>query len=198
VVESGGLENRCTRKGTVGSNPTLSASSLRIAECGFRICESRDSLPNSEFAIRNPQSAIWGEVQEWLNWQHWKCCVRETVPWVRIPPSPPERLRIADCELRILNSELGEMPSVRESPIRNSQFAVRNFYQAPEVVQSRDCESRQAGNGATVAVRGCAAATPEPDHFSCSRKNGGRYEAPRPDTTLLNRRLTIARPRKSA
>ena len=25
VVESGGLENRCTRKGTVGSNPTLSA-----------------------------------------------------------------------------------------------------------------------------------------------------------------------------
>ena len=30
-----------------------------------------------------------GEVQEWLNWQHWKCCERETVPWVRIPPSPP-------------------------------------------------------------------------------------------------------------
>ena len=26
VVESGGLENRCTRKRTVGSNPTLSAS----------------------------------------------------------------------------------------------------------------------------------------------------------------------------
>jgi hypothetical protein len=25
AVESGGLENRCTRKGTVGSNPTLSA-----------------------------------------------------------------------------------------------------------------------------------------------------------------------------
>jgi hypothetical protein len=26
VVESGGLENRCTRKGTVGSNPTLSVN----------------------------------------------------------------------------------------------------------------------------------------------------------------------------
>ena len=26
MVESGGLENRCTRKGTVGSNPTLSAN----------------------------------------------------------------------------------------------------------------------------------------------------------------------------
>jgi hypothetical protein len=37
----------------------------------------------------------FGEVQEWLNWQHWKCCVRETVPWVRIPPSPPSGLRQA-------------------------------------------------------------------------------------------------------
>jgi hypothetical protein len=34
----------------------------------------------------------FGEVQEWLNWQHWKCCERETVPWVRIPPSPPVHL----------------------------------------------------------------------------------------------------------
>ena len=24
-----------------------------------------------------------------MNWQHWKCCERGTVPWVRIPPSPP-------------------------------------------------------------------------------------------------------------
>src|SRR6266498_635074 len=42
---------------------------------------------------------VLGEVQEWLNWQHWKCCERETVPWVRIPPSPPSNcgLRISDC-----------------------------------------------------------------------------------------------------
>ena len=41
-----------------------------------------------------------GEVQEWLNWQHWKCCERETVPWVRIPPSPPVNfgIRIPDLE----------------------------------------------------------------------------------------------------
>src|SRR5450755_1268526 len=41
--------------------------------------------------IGNGQSEIGnaGEVQEWLNWQHWKCCERGTVPWVRIPPSPP-------------------------------------------------------------------------------------------------------------
>ncbi len=28
MVEGGGLENRCTRKGTVGSNPTSSANSF--------------------------------------------------------------------------------------------------------------------------------------------------------------------------
>src|SRR3954468_347284 len=38
-------------------------------------------------------SQPYGEVQEWLNWQHWKCCVRGTVPWVRIPPSPPDKIR---------------------------------------------------------------------------------------------------------
>lgn len=26
---------------------------------------------------------------EWSKAQHWKCCVRATVPWVRIPPLPP-------------------------------------------------------------------------------------------------------------
>ena len=37
VVESGGLENRCTRKGTVGSNPTLSAT--LIADFGLQIAD---------------------------------------------------------------------------------------------------------------------------------------------------------------
>src|SRR5262245_46076361 len=41
-------------------------------------------------------STYSGEVQEWLNWQHWKCCERETVPWVRIPPSPPETSEFPD------------------------------------------------------------------------------------------------------
>ena len=30
MVEGGGLENRCTREGTVGSNPTSSATSVTI------------------------------------------------------------------------------------------------------------------------------------------------------------------------
>ena len=45
----------------------------------------------SQASVLSPFGSVLylGEVQEWLNWQHWKCCVRETVPWVRIPPSPP-------------------------------------------------------------------------------------------------------------
>ena len=42
-----------------------------------------------DLEIRTTFILAFGEVQEWLNWQHWKCCERGTVPWVRIPPSPP-------------------------------------------------------------------------------------------------------------
>ena len=30
-------------------------------------------------------------MQEWFIWHAWRACVRVTVPWVRIPPSPPVR-----------------------------------------------------------------------------------------------------------
>ena len=95
MVESGGLENRCTRKGTVGSNPTLSAKELPIVDLQLSISDAGFSIlicdRRSQSQIGNRPSANSGEVQEWLNWQHWKCCVRETVPWVRIPPSPPQQ-----------------------------------------------------------------------------------------------------------
>src|SRR5947209_8991782 len=35
--------------------------------------------------VRDPD----GEVAEWSKAPHSKCGVRATVPWVRIPPSPP-------------------------------------------------------------------------------------------------------------
>src|SRR5687768_5179200 len=33
-----------------------------------------------------------GEMSEWFKEHAWKACVRETVPWVRIPLSPPHRI----------------------------------------------------------------------------------------------------------
>ena len=38
------------------------------------------------------QDRASGEMAEWLKAHAWKACVRETVPWVRIPLSPPSYL----------------------------------------------------------------------------------------------------------
>src|SRR5262249_45106511 len=54
-------------------------------EPGGRMDRS-SALKNSlRLAKRRPA----GEVAEWLKAHAWKACVRESVPWVRIPPSPP-------------------------------------------------------------------------------------------------------------
>src|SRR4051812_8916886 len=55
VVELAALEMLCTGNRTVGSNPTLSATQLRNAECGLRI---EERLKHSSFVFINPQSAI--------------------------------------------------------------------------------------------------------------------------------------------
>ena len=39
--------------------------------------------------IGNDRGLNVGEVSEWLKVHPWKGCVRESVPGVRIPPSPP-------------------------------------------------------------------------------------------------------------
>ena len=44
-------------------------------------------------AILPPQFFRSGEVAEWLKAPAWKACIRETVSWVRIPPSPPVKLK---------------------------------------------------------------------------------------------------------
>ena len=118
-------------------------------------------------------------MQEWLNWQHWKCCVRETVPWVRIPPSPPERFWILDFGFSIG----GSWP---QSKIENLKSKMSS-YQAPDAVQSRGCKPRQAGNGATVAVLGCAAASPEPDHLFNARLSRHSAQVPAPNLRASDR-----------
>ena len=47
---------------------------------------SPDLLP---FAVRARYKPSNGEVAEWSKAHAWKVCRRETVSWVRIPPSPP-------------------------------------------------------------------------------------------------------------
>ena len=71
MAESGGLENRYTRKRIEGSNPSLSAI-LSMAREGARV---RPKLP--------------GEMSEWLKEHGWKPCKHESASRVRIPLSPP-------------------------------------------------------------------------------------------------------------
>jgi hypothetical protein len=52
--------------------------------------------------------------------------------------------------------------------VHHASFLLHRFFQglsgqASDTVQSRVCETRQAGNGATVAFHRCAAVSPEPD-----------------------------------
>ena len=54
------------------------------------------ALPRSRVA-RESEYGVWGrspqikygEMSEWLKEHAWKACVGETLPWVRIPLSPP-------------------------------------------------------------------------------------------------------------
>ena len=69
----------------MGSNPTLSAN--------------EDAGGQTEVCPRRFE----GEMTEWLKVHAWKACVRVTVPWVRIPLSPPRATLIAGpkpCALR--------------------------------------------------------------------------------------------------
>src|SRR5262245_41852055 len=49
--------------------------------------------PPPNFLAANDAPAVSrrpeGGVAEWPKVRHWKCRVRATVPWVRIPPPPP-------------------------------------------------------------------------------------------------------------
>jgi hypothetical protein len=57
--------------------------------CGNLRDNGRGHLQKSSCPFKRVAS---GEMAEWLKAHAWKACVRETVPWVRIPLSPPETL----------------------------------------------------------------------------------------------------------
>src|SRR5258708_4819621 len=68
-------------------NPAYSASCEDFRDDG------RAHLQNPSCPFKRRAS---GEMAEWLKAHAWKACVRETVPWVRIPLSPPEQIVFID------------------------------------------------------------------------------------------------------
>ena len=53
MAEGAGLENRCTRKGIVGSNPTLSAPAITITYDLRHARPVAPRIPSSRFRIKN-------------------------------------------------------------------------------------------------------------------------------------------------
>src|SRR5262250_619046 len=51
----------------------------------------RDANPGAQGCARSREVSLCGEVREWLNRAVSKTVVPLRVPWVRIPPSPPEK-----------------------------------------------------------------------------------------------------------
>src|SRR6266478_5887561 len=80
------------------------------------------------------------------------------------PTLSANRLRISDCGLRI------GIFLIPQSEFRNPQSLSGSGRRAIARLQTR-----QAGNGATVAVLGCAAASPEPDQLRQLLANSRLY-----------------------
>src|SRR4051812_46483922 len=59
---------------------------------------ARRSLAKPAEALQDRAS---GEMAEWLKAHAWKACVRETVPWVRIPLSPPQTLSPSFADVQV-------------------------------------------------------------------------------------------------
>src|SRR5262245_58249540 len=171
VAESGGLENRCTLTGTVGSNPTLSARENRQGDKGTRRGgDNEDLLPFSLSPC--PPRLITERSPNWYG-TALEARRAERPVRVRVPLSPLLR-----------------------SQISNLRFES----QAPDSVQSRTCESLQDRKVATVALFGCAAESPEPVPFSesvsrCSApvQYRARKQAVACRTACFQRRYSTAR-----
>ena len=58
----------------------------------FRLIDKNSSVyiaPFRRFAPIRARTPKKGQVAEWFKAHAWNACVRESVPWVRIPPCPP-------------------------------------------------------------------------------------------------------------
>src|SRR5258708_39394334 len=79
---------------------------------GFREESIGDSDRHHRLASQSPWTRpadsakllipLHGEMSEWLKEHAWKACVGETLPWVRIPLSPP--VPLITCEIQHFSS----------------------------------------------------------------------------------------------
>ena len=101
MVEGTGLENRRTCKGIVSSNLTLSVERLeRATRRVGRGSAYQRVVVSGPVAAGSVQQ---GRVAEWFKAHAWKVCVRESVPWVRIPPRPFDRFVLTNCPAAAYN-----------------------------------------------------------------------------------------------
>ena len=67
---------------------------------------------------------LYGRVSEWLKEHAWKACVRENVPWVRIPPLPP----FFPLWISQMANQLKQIRSILQSYADNSTCAPAIFF----------------------------------------------------------------------
>ena len=54
-------------------------------------CQNASAVCDNLFRTARKSLILNGEMSEWLKEHAWKACVGETLPWVRIPLSPPSK-----------------------------------------------------------------------------------------------------------
>ena len=92
---------------------------------------------------------------EWSKAQHWKCCVRATAPWVRIPPSPP----ISSKAFTL--SDLCRQIPYHAYPRKSKAFASLNsFSRCTEEPLKRRLFSRFSSLFKAFSLKGCTEVTP--------------------------------------
>ena len=80
------IENSSRRGGRARLKASDSKSDRGVSPSGVQILSPP---PFSSDQRRVVVAGSCGGVAEWPKVRHWKCRVRATVPWVRIPPPPP-------------------------------------------------------------------------------------------------------------
>ena len=109
-----------------GPDSTNRRSRLGRTKCARRVSAAGANQIRCAGAARRlvRQYGLHGEVPEWSNGPDSKSGVRSPVPWVRIPPSPPEKSKAPLWGLLFFSPSVVEDESpVRPTRQRSCQFA---------------------------------------------------------------------------